>query len=259
MGKNLNNEKISLVWSYTPIDYFEEIFKVQKDEYELEFKGGNIKATLDTMFYQQNKGIIDKILSDIDTYFVGVQVVSHKAYKIEKHIMHSYNAKGGKGVTIFAPPIEVKLSASADIKITDSEGNVVTDTRAERIREQQELAELTNRYFKKDITARAIIESYQASVNDPSNELVYLYEIREALVKRFGDENNTKAILNINKLRLSRLRRLANDVPLRQGRHRGKNQGQLRNATTRELNEAREIAKGLILSYLKYLQNEESS
>lgn len=51
----------------------------------------------------------------------------------------------------------------------------------------------------------------------------------------------------------SQFGKLANDEPVREGRHRGKNIGPLRNATADELNTARKFTKKLILEYLKLL------
>ena len=47
-------------------------------------------------------------------------------------------------------------------------------------------------------TAASILKSYQTAVNDPDNELVHLYEIRDALSKRFGRKNVTCKALKIN-------------------------------------------------------------
>lgn len=93
----------------------------------------------------------------------------------------------------------------------------------------------------------------QASVKDPDNELVHLYEIGDALAKKFGDA--VRAKLGITRAQWSRFGRLANNEPLRQGRHRGKNAGNLRDATEGELQEARGIARTMIEAYLQFLEN----
>ena len=101
-----------------------------------------------------------------------------------------------------------------------------------------------------------MLKSYNASVNDPNNELVHLYEIRETLSKKFGGETVTREALGISRNEWSRLGQLANKEPLKQGRHRGKDVGQLRDATEGELKEARTIARALIEAYLKYLDRQ---
>jgi hypothetical protein len=99
-----------------------------------------------------------------------------------------------------------------------------------------------------------MLKSYDDAVNDPGNELVHLYEIRDSTAKHFGGESIARNVLNISGSRWSKLGRLANDEPLKQGRHRGKNPGALRDATEEELREARKIARELVVAYLSYLE-----
>ena len=70
----------------------------------------------------------------------------------------------------------------------------------------------------------------------------------------FGGQKAAYAALGLSRRDWSRLGRLANDEPLRQGRHRGKKMGQLRDATPDELKEAQAIAVAMIEGYLKYVQ-----
>ena len=77
-----------------------------------------------------------------------------------------------------------------------------------------------------------------ASVRDPANELVYLYEIRDALSVKFGSDRGARIALAITSSQWSRLGQLCNDEPLRQGRHRGKTRVALRDASEDELFEA---------------------
>ena len=66
-------------------------------------------------------------------------------------------------------------------------------------------------------------------------------------------QREVRPVLNISKNEWSRFGKLANDEPLYEGRHRGENVGQLRHAAESELEEARTIARKMILAYLEYL------
>jgi hypothetical protein len=92
------------------------------------------------------------------------------------------------------------------------------------------------------------------SVRDPANALVHLYEIRDALSKHFGNDTAARKALGISINKWERLGILANDPSLKQGRHRGGSLGALRDATVKELGEARRIARSLIEGYLEYLE-----
>jgi hypothetical protein len=96
--------------------------------------------------------------------------------------------------------------------------------------------------------------SYSAGVRDPVNELVHLYEIRDALSVKFGGEIRVRSALAITASQWSRFEQLSNSEPLRQGRHRGKTGETLRDASESELIEARCIARAMIEAYLQYLE-----
>jgi len=141
-----------------------------------------------------------------------------------------------------------------DLIYTDS-GGITHDTKKERIAKTQRLGELAAKYAQADETAKAIMDSYNGAVDDPNNELVHLYEVWESLSERFGGEALARAALGITKRKRSRLGQLANDEPLKQGRHRGRHSGSLRDATKDELTEARQIAQEMITAYFDYLES----
>lgn len=91
-------------------------------------------------------------------------------------------------------------------------------------------------------------------MNNPRNELVHLYEIRDALAKRFGGEKGARSALGITRAQWSELGRLADAEPILQGRHSGAHFGSLRDATAAELSSAREIGRGMIEAYFAYLE-----
>ena len=95
-------------------------------------------------------------------------------------------------------------------------------------------------------------------MSDPDDELVHLYEIRDALSTKFGSEKAARNALKISYDNWSRFGQLCNDEPLRQGRHRGKKY-EARDATNAELSEARRIAQAMIEGYLRYLDSGQTS
>ena len=71
-------------------------------------------------------------------------------------------------------------SMTADLILMDKDGNVVTDTRKDRIEKKKTVAELIQQHRATNPWLDALLKSYQTSVKDPDNELVHL-EIRDAL------------------------------------------------------------------------------
>jgi len=141
-----------------------------------------------------------------------------------------------------------------DIQITDKDGNVIADSKRDRIERKKSLAELVSFHCATDSLLASLLKSQAAAVRDPNNELVHLYEIRDALTTKFGSESATRTALGIGSTQWSRFGQLCNNKPLRQGRHRGKTGGILRDATEAELTEARGIARAMIEAYLRHLE-----
>ena len=136
----------------------------------------------------------------------------------------------------------------------DKDGNIISDSRRDRIEKEKNLSELIITYTN-DQLAGVLLKSYNAAVADPNNELIHLYEIRDALSKKFRNESTVRKNLAITSSQWSRLRQLSNDEPLKKGRHRGKAVDTLREATESELAEAREISRAMIESYLQSLED----
>jgi len=144
---------------------------------------------------------------------------------------------------------------SPDITISHKDGTYY-DSRKERIEKKAYLANLAEKHGSQDSIARSILESYCISISNPDNELVYIYEIFDTLAKRFNGATEACSELELSKSRWSMLGRLANNEPIKQGRHRGKYPGILRDVTEAELKEARDIAQTFIIAYLQYLDKQ---
>ncbi|HKK61195.1 MAG TPA: hypothetical protein VJ951_01465, partial [Bacteroidales bacterium] len=110
-----------------------------------------------------------------------------------------------------------------------------------------------DKHRSSDETLNHMLGSYHASVSDPDNEFVHLYEIRDSLANRFGSKKSAISQLDISTKKWDEIGRLSNYYPLKQGRHRGKSVGSLRDADTSELERARKSAVYLVERYLEYL------
>jgi len=258
MNTDMNNMEdiVVLEWKFSPPDYFEEPIHVKRDHYVMTISNGTVEARIKPELYDKDQSMRDRLHSSLNDRFLGVQLLSHKPYELSKASMYRLHPDGRKDITIFPEPMIIWVSmAEPDIIIKDKDGNVTSDSRQERIQKKQELAELVEKYRQRDPFVAVMLHSYNEAVNDRDNELGHLYDIRDATAKRFGDESAAKSVLGISGTQWSRLGKLANVEPLKQGRHRGKSPGILRDATEGELREARSIARNLIEAYLNYLKS----
>lgn len=245
---------VVLEWTFSPPDYFEAPIHIIETGYDMTIDAGKVEARINPGVYDQEHRMRGNLHQALIGRFLGVQLLCHRPYKLSNASMSRLHPDGRKDVTLFVESCVMTMSGgTVDFIVKDKEGNVVSDSRKDRIEQKKELSELAGKFHGVNALATLLLNSYQAAVIDPSNELVHLYEIPDALSKNFGGESAAIAALGFNAGRWSQLKKIANDAHLKQGRHRGISLGELRDATGAELNEARTISRDLVEGYLQYL------
>ena len=259
MVSDMNNQIepsdiIVLEWSFSPPDYFEDSTHLARNDYEMTIENGRVEAKINPAVFENNPTMRDDLTNLLNDRFLGVQLLTHKPYQLSKASMYRLHPNGRRDITVFVDPAIAMATCTAEFIITDKDGKVIIDSKRDRIEKKKELAGLAEKYRGSDPTAASLLNSYRMAVNEPNNELVHLYEIRDALSKKFGKKPDACRVLNITHKRWKRLGLLSSEKPLKEGRHRGKNPGTLRDATESELKEARNIARALVEAYLLYLE-----
>ena len=246
--------KLVYEWKYKPENFFEEEFIFNKHGFQFKFLDGTAHAEIDASEYDENitRRELHEIVND---RFLGVQLFTHEPFELTKSTMHRIDTDGNKDTTIFAElDAEIKLSASVDTILKNENGEVIHDSKAERINTKRLFADLVEKHKSTNPLAAHLLGSYHHAVTDPANELIHLYEIRDALSKNFGYGKKARRMLGVSKNEWDKLGELANNEPLKEGRHRGQCVGILRNASNAELNEARNIARSIIRAFLEYIE-----
>ena len=216
---------------------------------------GQVHAKIDSAIYEAKPEMRAELHDALNDRFLGVQLLTHRAYELSRPNVTRVHPDGREDY--FKEPETARLAVSGstpDLRVTGQNGNVVADSKRDRIEKKKSLAELIAAHRAKDTLLASLLQSHAAAVRDPNDELVHLYEIRDALSAKFGNDTATRTTLGISRPQWSRFGTLCNDEPLRQGRHRGENAGALRDATEGELMEARGIARAMIEAYLQYLE-----
>ena len=245
-------EKVTLEWRFTPENFFEVLFEHKVERCTFDIKDGKVIADVSAIEEKEYTSIHD----ELNGFFLGAQLIGHQRYTLSNFDIIRACPDGSRSIALSIRGVveAVTLVEKPDLVITDGQGNVEHDSRAERIQDRREFAALAAKH-RNDPIAVAVLKSYRAAVEEPRIELIRLYEIRDALAKHYGGEGDARKVLGISKNDWSRLGYLANEAPLNQGRHRGKKVGELRDATDAELNEARKIAHAMIRAYLKHIEN----
>ncbi len=242
-------EKTVLEWTYQPTTYFEAPYSYSTSDYTIAVADGKVTVTLIAPQNPVKTDLLRVVEGQVGTIFAGRQLQTHQLYKLAGPATYQHHANGRKDVAVLLGVGKmVTAGLDCDIAITGASGEIIQDTRAERIAEDARFLDSVAQKGQ-DPLLQSLLSSHSAAVNDPANELVHLYEIRDALAKHFGSEPAARTQLKIPKLQWQRLGFLAAAAPLKQGRHRGAHLGNLRDATQQELGEARRIVRGWIEKY----------
>lgn len=193
-------EQIIVEWHFEPEDYFEDNFKIEYDEYDIQIRLGIAEARIDPVHKDNVQEIISQLSQDLESRLLAVQVMTHKNFKLSQPSRYDLKKDGTKNIYLQVEDmIMVSDLDPVDLIIHDKNGNVVSDTKQERIHKKKWFAETSAKYRDKDPNLNQMLKSYSSSVSDPNNELVHLYEIRDAVTKKFGNEEKARSKLNITK------------------------------------------------------------
>lgn len=169
-------------WSFTPPDLFEERAELSWSGRTFIADAGKVVARFETSGGPDAWPLLANELHQIvRTQFLAAQVLSHLPFALSRPTYARLRPDGGRDFFIIAETARLTLKMGApEVRTTDATGNVVYDSRKERVERRKSFAGLAANGAG-DPVVDSILRSYGAAVNDPGNELVHLYEIRDAL------------------------------------------------------------------------------
>jgi hypothetical protein len=234
-------------WSYTPTDLFEAPLTIQTPHGAITLHNGKATATLAQAVTPVPEDVISELGKRVTVALRARQLLTHRVAELQPgHAIMYEDDEGRRGVTVGVVTANaVLVKASADVIVRDADGNIVHDSRAERIACDEAFVQQLEAVAQRSLLVRRLLESYSHAVSDPSDELVHLYEIRDAVFGHYGNNKKARQALGWSKAQWDELGVLADAEPLEQGRHRGKHPVR-RPATQQELDRARRAARSLI-------------
>ena len=196
---------------------------------------------------------IASIENEIRQHFLSCGIFSAIPFELSRWTGSDFwYPNGNKGAIATAKPIVMKIKrGQADFVIKDEYGNIIRDSKAERLAQLAEFSALFRRRSH-DVDLLKMGDSFLAALRDEANMLVHLYEILDTLMAKYGGRGSALQTLGLDEAQWNRLHKLANDEPLEEGRHRG-SRNVLRKATMQERDEAEQIGRTIIEKYLKFL------
>jgi hypothetical protein len=250
------NDCYRLDWMYTPPSFLEAPLVVNGAGYELRFEDGHGHAHIEPAAYPDDNSLRSQLQHELIARFLAVQALTHKCFTLSNSRVTRIQPGGNQTFAFIEATLAVKIDAGQiDMVLSDAAGNIIRDTKAERIQATAEFMRLAAKHAPTDETADFILRSYSAAVNDPASEFIHLYQVSDALKKRFGDRAAAQNKLGVSEANWNRLHKIANDEPHNQGRHRGSMVGKLKDADAQVKQEARDIARDLIERYLRFIDS----
>jgi hypothetical protein len=158
------------------------------DKYDLLIKDGRVVATLRTSCHPvvDDPEVMQTAKKDVETVFLSRGVCVHRKFTLRGG--PGIHRPSGGTITLQLPFISSTTTVfdKHHIVILDENGNIVGDSEANRIEAEYSMLDLITSKHDQSPILRSLLNSYRRAVDDPSNELIHLYEILEALTEHFG-------------------------------------------------------------------------
>ncbi len=248
------NDAYVIEWSFKPSDLFEQELQFDVLGALIAIENGGLRATIPPTVYEAHDSLVEALHEHLSKMIRGAQLVARCETELSEPTITRVYPDGRRGIYLRAKcGVGVCVGHAADFVLTRADGTKI-DTKADRLEVKRTLANKAAE-FGSDPHLALMLDSFDRAMSDKANMLVHLYEVCDALAHRVGSQRDARKKLHISKLDWSELSRIANDAPLREGRHRGKMARSLRSASTAELDHCKSIAASLISTYIGYLES----
>jgi len=139
----LNGTVIMLERAFSPHDYFEEVIEIAGQGYTMTIgNDGHARAKIDSSVYQASPDIRERLQNDLNSRFLGVQLLTYRSYELSRSRMTRLPPAGRKDYFMEIEPAHFAVSvATVDFQVIKG-GNVIADSKRDRIEEKKHAAEL---------------------------------------------------------------------------------------------------------------------
>lgn len=244
---------LELRWQFTPSSFFEQPLEVKYLEANISVDDGVVVARLPYSGGEIRSPLRAAVEAQVEALFLGVQVAEDAKFELSAPTVNTLHEDGSRGHIIECASGSYQFRGGRpDLRYTNSDGTVV-DTRQDRLDRKRRLSLAAAKYAPNDAALARMLRSYRSALLDRQDELIHLYEVIDTLTGAFGSQTEALRNLRIPKRSWSRLGQICNELPLHEGRHRGRIKEPLRNATEAELAEARALSSAFVEAYVTFL------
>ena len=140
-----------LEWTFSPSDYFEGEIHLKRDDHNMVVTNGKVEAKIRPDAYDKNPNMRQRLHDALNDRFLGVQLLVRKPYELSDASMYRLHPDGRRDVTLFVQSGVLRMSSgTVDLVVKDKNGNVISDSKKDRIEKKQALAELAQKHRSSD-------------------------------------------------------------------------------------------------------------
>jgi hypothetical protein len=137
---------VLLEWIFSPPDYFEELIEISRNDYIMIIDNGKVEAKIESSIYDINPSMRNVLHESLNDRFLGVQLLTHRPYELSKLTMARVHDDGRRDIFIQLESATLAMSVgSIDTRVTDKDGNIISDSKHDRIEKKKNLAELISK------------------------------------------------------------------------------------------------------------------
>jgi hypothetical protein len=130
---------------------------------------GKAEARIDAAIFDNDPSIRPRLHDGLNDRFLAAQLLTYQPYTLSKSSMVRVDPDGRRNIFLEVESIVGMSSVGTpDLILTDREGNIVKDTRKDRIEKKKTVADLIQQYPATDTLLDALLKSYQASTSELS-------------------------------------------------------------------------------------------
>lgn len=248
-----DDAKTVLEWTFEPTDLFEETFDVEILNGCVQIEQGVARGYFPASEYERGVEFRNEAHRELEFHIMAQAIVAGKPCVLKPARLTREYPDGRSDQTIIMESAHFNLSTfpgNVDVIIRDKDGNVTSDTRAERIAEQAEFRAKAVHALPRFPEIRAMVESWNNSFKDEANCFVHLYEIRDRIQNEFGSAKEAQETLDVAD-DWELIGKLSNRPDNALGRHRGKGKNH-KKPDHDTLRKGRDAARRLIVAYVDH-------
>jgi hypothetical protein len=238
--------------TYPPADYLLEPATLELADYTARIRGGRIEVTFRDPQSPPDAERQAAIHREVEQVFQPRLILTGRPWEMTELRLKRHYPDGRADIWLTVASGACFVSGSpADFILRDAHGNVLKDTKAERLADERRFQEHCLRHQAGPLLQQ-LTASFGRAVTDLADLMTHLYEIRDALSRHFGGELAARGALGLTHAEWGDLGRIANGLPIQESRHCG-NHSALRQATGEEKTLALAVARRMIRAYLDHL------